>query len=205
MSDLKSALNVDGCVIFDNDIFLLDYWDSEDGLNYLVGISDLSEIGNGSSMHTTFVINTLDHFTYTDDAEEAIVTNFRHKLNRITKIWNSGGHPQHNPPYYYIDWALSKGFKIPWLNYAIENGFYKRNEPKSLTKVNDKPLSSKERNTLLVIIAALAKEAKIDLSKPSKAGEQIANLTERFGTPVDHSTIEQKIKQIADAIESRAK
>ena len=32
---------------------------------------------------------------------------------------------------------------------------------------SDKPLSTRERNTLLVIIAALAKEAKIEISKPS--------------------------------------
>ena len=69
----------------------------------------------------------------------------------------------------------------------------------------DKPLSTKERNTLLVIIAALARAAKIDLSKPSKAGESIANLTEIIGAPVDHATVEQKIRQIADALESRAK
>jgi len=69
----------------------------------------------------------------------------------------------------------------------------------------DRPIAAKERNTLLVIIAALAKEAKIDLSKPSKAGEQIANLTEFMGASVDHATIEQKIKQIPNALESRAK
>lgn len=68
-----------------------------------------------------------------------------------------------------------------------------------------KPMGARERNTLLIIIAALAKEARIDLSKPSKAGAFIANLTEIIGAPVDHSTIEQKIKLIANALESRAK
>jgi hypothetical protein len=51
----------------------------------------------------------------------------------------------------------------------------------------------------------LAKEAKIDLTKLSKAGEHIANLTELIGAAVDHSTIEQKIKLIRNAIESRNK
>lgn len=69
----------------------------------------------------------------------------------------------------------------------------------------DEPLATKERNTLLVIIAALAKEAKIDLTKPSKAGETIAHMTEEIGAPVDHATIEGKIKLIKDALESRAK
>lgn len=68
----------------------------------------------------------------------------------------------------------------------------------------ERPMGVRERNTLLIIIEALAKEAKIDLSKPSKAGAAIANLTELLGAPVDHSTIEQKIKLIASALESRA-
>lgn len=68
----------------------------------------------------------------------------------------------------------------------------------------EKPMGVRERNTLLIMIAALAKEARIDLSKPSKAGVAIANLTEIIGAPVDHSTIEQKIKLIVNALESRA-
>ncbi len=69
----------------------------------------------------------------------------------------------------------------------------------------DKPITTRERNTLLTIIAALAKEAKIDLSKPAKAGEAIAHLTELIGAPVDHSTIEGKIKQISEAVKARQK
>lgn len=79
-------------------------------------------------------------------------------------------------------------------------------EPESAEKpIAEKPITAKERNTLLIIIAALAKEAKIDLTKPSKAGENIAHLTELIGAAVDHSTIEQKIKQIPNALESRNK
>lgn len=69
----------------------------------------------------------------------------------------------------------------------------------------DKPITTRERNSLLIIIAALAKEAKIDLSKPSKAGVIIEDMTARLGSRVDHETISQKIKMIADALESRAK
>ena len=70
---------------------------------------------------------------------------------------------------------------------------------------SDKPLSTRERKTLLVIIAALAKEADIDLSKPSKAAILIEAMTETIGARVDHMTIESKIKLIGDALESRAK
>ena len=63
----------------------------------------------------------------------------------------------------------------------------------------------KERETLLVIIAALAKEAKIDITKPSSAGERIANLTQIIGVSIGATTIETHLKKIKNALENRAK
>lgn len=74
----------------------------------------------------------------------------------------------------------------------------------AVTKI-ETPVSTRERNTLITIIAALAKEAKIDVSKPSKAAESIADMTQRLGAPVAKRTIEEKLKLIDDALESRAK
>jgi hypothetical protein len=69
----------------------------------------------------------------------------------------------------------------------------------------EKPISDKERETLLVIIAALAKEAKIDISKTSKAGVLIAAITQQLGAPIGATTIETHLKKISQALESRAK
>lgn len=69
----------------------------------------------------------------------------------------------------------------------------------------EKAMSTKERSTLLTIIAALAKEAKVDISRPSKAADYIADMTQRLGSPVSKRTIEEKLKLIDDAVESRAK
>jgi hypothetical protein len=69
----------------------------------------------------------------------------------------------------------------------------------------EKAMSTKERRTLLTIIAVLAKEAKIDISKPSKAADLIADMTQRLGSPVAKRTIEEKLKLIDDAVETRAK
>ncbi len=44
-----------------------------------------------------------------------------------------------------------------------------------------KPLAKRERDTLLVIIAALAKIAKIDVDTPSSAASAIESETERMG------------------------
>ena len=69
----------------------------------------------------------------------------------------------------------------------------------------DKPLSDKERETLLVIIAALAKEAKVDITKISKAGDNIADMTQKMGVDIGATTIETHLKKIPQALQSRAK
>jgi hypothetical protein len=83
---------------------------------------------------------------------------------------------------------------------AFVEGKNKRTIPKE-----EKPMSTKERGTLLTIIAALAKEAKIDISKPSKAAGSIETLTDQLGAPVAKRTIEEHLKRIPDALERRAK
>lgn len=64
-------------------------------------------------------------------------------------------------------------------------------------------LSTRERTTLLIIVAALAEEAKIKLDKPSKAAALIENLTVRIGARVAARTIEEHLKGIPDARERR--
>ena len=53
----------------------------------------------------------------------------------------------------------------------------------------DKPLGQRERTTLLTIIAALAKEANVDVSKPSKSGHTISALIEAIGYEVAPNTV----------------
>lgn len=73
------------------------------------------------------------------------------------------------------------------------------------TNLTEKSLGARERTTLLTIIAALAKEANIDISKPGKAGEIISDSILELGIEVDHYTIEKKLKEIPDALERRGK
>lgn len=202
--EAKSALRVDGyhgvLNIFDDDIFLLDYWNYEQGINYLVGIADiyLEEDEDGSADFKE--ITTLDHDFYLQKEQSHIIQAFKNILHRLRRIWDSGGHPDSNPPWYYIEWAISKNHKIPWLDYAIEKGFYKL-----IKSSEEQPLSDKERETLLVIIAALAKEAEVDIAKISKAGDLIANMTQLIGAPIGATTIETHLKKIPQALASRTK
>jgi len=69
----------------------------------------------------------------------------------------------------------------------------------------DSPVETKERATLLTIIAALASEAKIDWQKPSKAAGLIQPQTEKLGAALGQRTIEEHLKRIPAALLRRAK
>ena len=74
--------------------------------------------------------------------------------------------------------------------------------------ISDRVLGTTERSTLLTIIAALAKAAKVpldDYSKPGKAAGYIEGLTDEFGAHVAKRTIEEHLKKIPDALETRMK
>ena len=69
----------------------------------------------------------------------------------------------------------------------------------------EKPLSTNERNTLLVIIAALCREAKIDYTRPAKAAGMILHTADGMGVKIGETTIERHLKKIPDALEARTK
>ena len=70
-------------------------------------------------------------------------------------------------------------------------------------KPPEKPLERRERSTLLVIIAALAKMAKVDVTKPSAAAIAIETQTELMGTRVASRTIENHLNRIPEALENK--
>lgn len=175
---VKIALNVSGyhpILKFDDDIFLMDYWSEDEGLKYLIGIAIFtqSELIDDFSDLTTLEFETYDSF---DD--EDILLAFRHFWHRINRLWLSNSHPRSNPPSYYIDWALSKNIEIPWLNYAIEKGFYVQKSSKNVIREIDKPLSTRTKNNYLRLIFALANGLKgFNPKKPHEAANLIINET----------------------------
>jgi len=69
----------------------------------------------------------------------------------------------------------------------------------------DRPLHTNERRTLLVVIEALCRNAKIKTDRPG-AAKLIEALTEQIGAKVTENTIKTKIIDvISAAMESRAK
>jgi hypothetical protein len=74
--------------------------------------------------------------------------------------------------------------------------------------VNDdqeKPVSTKERNSLLCIIAVLCKVAKVDFRKHAKAAGIIQREADILGVGLAETTIENHLKRIPDALAFRNK
>ncbi len=72
------------------------------------------------------------------------------------------------------------------------------------TPVSDKPLTSKERNSLLVLIGALCKEVDIAPNKRGVTASLVA-MTEVLGAPLSDDTIRKILSQIEDAVSLRNK
>jgi hypothetical protein len=73
------------------------------------------------------------------------------------------------------------------------------------TKLQTETLSTKERTTTLVMLGALLKELRVDVSAPTKAGDYIQGITGALDARVSTRTAQEYIKQIADAIERKKK
>jgi hypothetical protein len=67
----------------------------------------------------------------------------------------------------------------------------------------DRPVGTRERRTMLVIMEILARLAEVDTTKPYAAAETIRHAAETFGLTIDSKTIAKKLEEIPDALESR--
>ena len=67
------------------------------------------------------------------------------------------------------------------------------------------PLDPRERTTLLIIIAALAKQAEINIDSPGKAALYIEGLTDFMKAHVSKRAIEDHLKKIPEALGTRKK
>ena len=70
--------------------------------------------------------------------------------------------------------------------------------------INEKPIATTERNSLLSIIAALCDYSAINHQERG-AASQIAKLTEEIGAAVTDDTVRKVLAKIPDALETRMK
>jgi hypothetical protein len=69
----------------------------------------------------------------------------------------------------------------------------------------DKTLGERERITLLLLVAALARKLKIDVSKTTTAAKEIEALTIEIDARVSPRAIADHLKRIPDALERRGR
>ncbi|MEJ8855803.1 hypothetical protein WKW79_14565 [Variovorax robiniae] len=104
--------------------------------------------------------------------------------------------------------SLSRAAIHEWLEangLPSEYTFAPKQKSSAPPAIEGRPLAKRERETLLTIIAALAKEAKIPLAAPSKAATLIQDLTDQLGAPVSKRAIEDHLKNIPAAIAARSR
>ncbi|MCM2346114.1 MAG: hypothetical protein NDI95_05635 [Acidovorax soli] len=102
---------------------------------------------------------------------------------------------------------LKENFETHGIDYLIEEAASLRAKVKKLEKKTlaneEKPLATRERNTLLTIIAALCKEAKLDHTKHAKTAGLIEDTAKKMGLSVGETTIEGHLKKITSTVVTR--
>lgn len=109
----------------------------------------------------------------------------------------------------YADWQTARPFGAPVSegeydemlreNILLKMGFV------STSIVEQRPIQAKERNVLLTIIGVLCNEAGIDVGRHAKSAAIIKKASEVMGVSIGETTIEQKLKLVAEALGSRMK
>lgn len=66
-----------------------------------------------------------------------------------------------------------------------------------------RPLMTRERDTLLTLVAVLCGEAGIDYKRPAKAAGVIRGIAAQMGVSIGETTIENHLKKIPDALSER--
>lgn len=105
-----------------------------------------------------------------------------------------------------IRWAVQIPRRFPLFPFTIDDvssSGVGHSDPGVPREDIEKQVGTRERSTLLTVIAALAKKSGIDVLKPSTAGEAIEALTTELGARVSARTIEDHLKRIPDAVERR--
>lgn len=129
-----------------NEYLLYDLWDKETALILIIGYDPRRTSLHGTydsitdtttykffrldGLHTHYnaeVLAEIQHIYHRSELLMEIVGGIesdaiQHLLdtyNFLERLWNSGEHNEKSAPSYYVEWALSKGIEIPWLEEAI--------------------------------------------------------------------------------------
>lgn len=134
-----------------------------------------------------------------ESAANGLLSRRRFLYEKAVRLWKSGVHSETRyAPKYFIDWAIGKGIEISWFNWAKANNYYGADTSES------RSLSTTERNTLLVLIAALSKQCGIAHEDRASAST-ISRLVDSLGASVSAETIRKHLDMIPDALARRSR
>ena len=108
------------------DYLLYDEWDKESGFRVLVGFDyDTRGFRPNNNDETDYYAVPLDPSLEVNDYI-SLVEHMGVQFNRLEDIWGKAKlrENQIHPPSYFIEWAISKKIRPPWLDWAIEHGLY---------------------------------------------------------------------------------
>ena len=122
------------------DYLLYDYWDVGSAFRVLAGLDYHKNednkidqvIENVTSFPADPISRLIDDEEYTRVVREMTV-----QVRRLNEFWlNSNTDDYYDSPRFFIGWALSKRFKPPWLDWAIEHKLYEPNQELNSGQLN---------------------------------------------------------------------
>ena len=157
----NSLQQIDAKSIADNleirNIFKLDFWTVEEGIDYLQGLFREYVIGVGAS---EFLM--LDGKRYSSIEHKAEINQFNVRYSLLREIWDRTKKKRDKyPPRVFIDWGMKHRelSKMSWFDSALEIGLLEDiMKPIPAKTTDDQKLTNSERLKLLTIIAGILKE-----------------------------------------------
>ncbi len=181
----------------------------EDSVAYIDGVWDLTMLGNERlDVERRYQMLTNGPAVTLEDLEGPVVRRGDTVCRLLSHFEDNEffdktklKKPSHHPANYYPAEGLPYDSVLVVRTSALQELETRVSE---LDKPAEKPIGRRERTTLLVIMAALAKLAKIDLTKPSAAAASIESQITLMGARVAARTVENHLKRIPEALGDRA-
>ena len=105
-----------------------------------------------------------------------------------------------------VESRITRGEIVRWLGVTGLKSKYRFDRGAAQPVLStEKLLSTRERDTLLTIIAALCKDAGYDYTKAAKTAGLIQSTAATMGVSIGETTIEGHLKKIPDALATRMK
>jgi hypothetical protein len=130
------------------------------------------------------------------DARKALLRSYCQKVRDAERILSRISPKRENAsPEEWIKAALEQGLDVPWLRWAERTQLARA--AGELASADDKPVSEKERTSMLKVIAALCAMENLDKNRATKSAAVIRNKCAELGFSISENTIVKYLKAAA--------